>query len=144
MDHIGQIESLIAILSASFEAQIQTIHILGKHRMRSDIVHCMRQLVQALINFIETTEQEFVAEIEYEAEQVLGHSATLVTAIAEARKELPQMAILDELFKISKSGHSGFTISLAQEEQTATAEIAARFTHIKKCARAFLGRIENL
>ena len=144
MDHIRQIEALFSILLASFEMQINTLHVLGGHRMRSDIIHHTKQLVQALFNSIESIEREFTDEIEGEAEQVLGHSATLVNALAEARKEMPEMQVLKELCNVAKTGHGSFTASLAEEEQRVTAEVAERFALMKKRVCALLSRIEKM
>lgn len=144
MNHIRQIEVLLSIVITSVEMQINTLHVLGGHRMRSEILHHTKQLVQALLSSIESVEREFTNEIEGKAEEVLGHSATLVNALAEARKEMPEMQILKELCNVAKTGHSKFTTSLAKEEERVTAEVIAHFALMKKRVHVLLCNIEKI
>lgn len=86
MDHIRQMEALFSIFLASFEMQINTLHVLKGHRIRSDIINHTKKLVQALLRTIESIESEFTSEIEGEAEVTLGQSALLVSTLAKAKK----------------------------------------------------------
>ncbi len=144
MNHIRQIESLFSILLASFETQINTLHVLSRHRTRSEIVHHTKILVQALVNSIETIEREFIDEIEEESEQVLGHSATLVSALARARIEMPEMPVLRKLCKVANTGHGSLTTSLAEEERRVTAEVAERFALMKERVKTLLSQLEKM
>lgn len=97
-----------------------------------------------MFNSIENIEREFTDEIEGEAEQELGYSATLVNALVEARKEMPEMQVLKELCNVAKTGHGSFTATLAKEEQRMTAEVAERFALMKKLISVLLSRIDKM
>lgn len=144
MNQISQIESLLSILLASFEMQINTLHVLGGHRMRPEIIHRTKQLIQALVKLIETIEHEFINEIEKDSEQVLSQSATLMKAIDEARREVPEMEILGTVCGIVKSGHAILTTSLAQEERKVSKEVSDRFTLMKNRAETILSTLEKM
>lgn len=144
MDHIRQIEALFSILLASFEMQINTLHVLGGHRKRSNIIHHTKQLVQALFNSIESIEHEFTNEIEGEAEQVLDNSATLVNALVKTSEAMPEMQALKELCSVARTGHGNLTASLAEEEQHLTTEVAEHFALMKERVRILLSRIETM
>lgn len=144
MNQISQIESLLSILLASFEMQINTLHVLGGHSMRPEIIHRTKQLIQALVKSIETIEHEFISEIEKDSEQVLSQSATLMKAIDEARKEVPEMEILGTVCSMVKSGHTNLTASLAREEQKVSKEVSGRFTLMKNRAQTILSTLEKM
>lgn len=144
MNHIRQIEVLFSIILASFELQISTLHIFGGHRMRPEIIHRIKQLVQGLFSFIENTERELNDEIEGGVEQVLGHSAKLINSLDDARKEIPELQDLKEICKMAKSKHHSFTSLLAKEEQRMTEEVTERFAVMKKRVRELLSSIDRL
>ncbi|MDQ5957097.1 MAG: hypothetical protein QG614_71 [Patescibacteria group bacterium] len=144
MDPIRQIETLVAILLASFDTQIQLIQFLGRHQMRSALVHHTKTLIEALLRSIENIERQFMEEVESEAEQVLGQSATLAKAITEAKDEMPEVEMLQELAQIAKSGHRSLTSSLAEGEKEVTDELVGRFTKMKDKIKTLLSRIEDL
>jgi hypothetical protein len=144
MNQISQIESLLSILLASFEMQINTLHVLGGHRMRPEIIHRTKQLIQALVKLIETIEHEFISEIEKDSEQALSQSATLMKAIDEARREVPEMEILGTVCGMVKSGHTNLTASLAQAEQKVSKEVSDRFTLMKNRAETILSTLEKM
>jgi hypothetical protein len=144
MDYVRQIEALVSIIIQSFEMQINTLKVFGGHRMRSDIVHHNMQLVQALLVSIESIERELTDEIEGEAEQVLGHSATFVNVLHEAKKEMPEIQVLKQLCNEAKNSHGCFTASLAKEEERITSELSGRFDLMKKRVRALLSRLEQM
>lgn len=144
MDPIRQIETLVAILLASFDTQIQSIQFLGRHQMRSMLIHHTKTLVEALLRSIENIEHQFVEQVESEAEQVLGHSATLAKAITEAKDEMPEVEMLQELAHIAKSGHRSLTSSLAEGEKEVTDELVGKFTKMKDKVKSLLSRIDNL
>jgi hypothetical protein len=144
MDPIRQIETLVAILLASFDTQIQSIQFLGRHQMRSMLIHHTKTLIEALLRSIENIERQFVEEVESEAEQVLGQSATLAKAITEAKDEMPEVKMLQELAHIAKSGHRSLTSSLAEGEKEVTDELVGKFTKMKDKIKSLLSRIDNL
>lgn len=144
MDSIRQIETLVAILLASFDAQIQSIQFLGRHQMRSMLIHHTKTLIEALLRSIENIEHQFVEQVENDAEQALGQSATLAKAITEAKDEMPEVKILQELAQIAKRGHRSLTSSLAEGEKEVTDELVGRFTKMKDKIKALLSRIEYL
>ena len=144
MDPIRQIETLVALLLASFDTQIQSIQFLGRHHMRSMLIHHTKTLIEALLRSIENIERQFVEEVENEAEQVLGQSATLAKAITEAKDEMPEVKMLQELAQIAKSGHRSLTSSLSEGEKEVTDELVGRFTKMKDKIKTLLSRIEYL
>lgn len=144
MNHLLQIERLFAILLALFEAQINTLNVLGGHRMRSEIVQHTKRLVEALSKSIESIELEFINGVEGQTEEMLGLSATLMKAVSEAKDEMPEMEFLEEICSVAKTSHGSLTASLSKEEQRVTQEILQRFTVMKKRVSALLSRIEKM
>jgi hypothetical protein len=112
--------------------------------MRSMLIHHTKTLVEALLRSIENIEHQFVEQVESEAEQVLGHSATLAKAITEAKDEMPEVEMLQELAQIAKSSHRSLTSSLAEGEKEVTDELVGKFTKMKDKVKSLLLRIENL
>ena len=144
MDPIRQIETLVALLLASLDTQIQSIQFLGRHQMRSMLIHHTKTLIEALLRSIENIERQFVEEVENEAEQVLEQSATLAKAIAEAKDEMPELKMLQELAQIAKSSHRSLTSSLAEGEKEVTDELVGRFTNMKNNIKSLLVRVDAL
>ena len=144
MKNINRIESLFSILSASFEMEINTLHVLGEHQMRPEIIKHTKQLIYAFFNSIENIERELTDEIEGEAEQMLDHSAMLLNAVVEARKELPEMKAFEDICTMAKVGHGRLTASLAEEEQKETAEVAKRFLLMKKRVSVLVSQVEEM
>lgn len=144
MDPIRQIETLVAILLASFDTQIQSIQFLGRHQMRSMLIHHTKTLIGALLRSVETIEHQFNEKIEAENEQVLQYSATLAKEITEVKNEMPELEMLQELAKIAKRSHRSLTSSLAEEEKEMTSEMTLRFAKIKEKIKLLLLQTENL
>jgi chaperonin cofactor prefoldin len=144
MEHIRQIEALVAILLVSFETQIQSIQLLNRHQMRPMLIHHTKTLIEALLRSIEDIEHQFVEQVESNAEQLLGQSATLAKTISEAKDEMPEVEVLQELAKIAKSSHRSLTSSLAEGEKEVTEEMTDRFTKMKNKIKALLLQIELL
>lgn len=144
MDHIRQIEVLFSILLAMFDTQINTLYVLDGHQMRSEIVRRTKKLALVLLSSIEDIERELNEKIEEEAEQMLGHSATLVNVIAEVKREMPEMEILKKLYGMVKNGHTTYTTSLDDEELHMKEAVAERFNMMKRRAGAILSQIEKM
>ncbi len=143
MDHIRQIEILVAILEASLEAQMQTVQVMGRQRISSEIVQLTKQLAEALLRSIEAMENQYISEIEECDEMIMNHSAYLVRTINEAKTEMPDEPILMELSSVAKNGHRKLVGILGAEEEKSTCEVIRRFSKMKSWAQEFIARLER-
>lgn len=144
MEQIKIIESLVSILFATFEAQIQTIQFLGSNRMRPTVVHHTKTMIQALVKNLESIETQFITEIENEAEEALQESASTAKAITEVKDAMPEMELLQQLSKVAKVGHRSFTSTLSEGEIQMKNEVWMRLGELKKSASALLAQVEKL
>ena len=144
MEQIKIIEALASILFQTFEAQVQTIHLLGPNRMRPTVVHHTKTMIEALVKTLESIETQFIADIEEEAEEALKESASTAKVIMEIKDAMPEMELLQEFSKMAKVGHRSFTSTLSQGEIEMTSEVRARLGKLKKSASTLLTQVTNM
>lgn len=144
MNQILQVEALLSILLKSFEVQVNTLHVLGRHQVRSNIAHHTMKLVEAVLNHIEKVEREFISEIEKQAEQILGESATLVNVLDEVRKDIPGVPALKELCSMVQVGHGNLTASLSKQEHEVIEEVVDRLAVMRVGFSTLLTSLEKM
>jgi hypothetical protein len=141
MNLVSHLETLVSISLASFEDQVGAILFLEQSRIRFELINRLKIMPNFLLKTVTSIEREFVETIEEGAEEILSHSATMMRALAEAKRN--DAAIPDELVKLPKSSHSELTATLATAEKRETTEVSQRFAVMMKKIEVFLERLEG-
>lgn len=137
MNPIPLVETLVNLCLEAIEMNIATLHHLGPHRDRVQIINNLKRMVGYLREVVNHTKEELFEDIEKHVDLIMGVSENLMNDINGVRHTIDGDSHFEELTQKLATEHGKLTKRLGVLENKTSQEVSLRF-------KALNDRMENV
>lgn len=144
MNPVNLTETLVKVCLESIEMNIATLHHLGPHRDRAQIIRDLKRLVLYLREIVNNTKGELFQDIEKNVDLMLSISENLKSDINDICHTVDDAHDFEELARKMATEHEKLTKKLGVLENKTSQEVSERFKVLNDRMESILSILDGL
>lgn len=144
MNPIPLVETLVNLCLEAIEMNIATLHHLGHHRDRAEIINNLKRMVGYLHEVVNNTKEKLFEDIEKHVDLIMGVSENLMNDINDMRHTVDGDSHLEELTQKLATEHGKLTKRLGVLENKTSQEVSLRFKALNDRIESVLSTLDGL